>query len=113
MKPTITSQKNYQENSPISATWRNVNDYLQTSKSSFSNNPSIIKHNGQTFTAPREIANAINETFIKKVKDLRDQVDDTVDIDPIERLRKFLKKRTEQILEFQLKKITLVNLRNR
>ena len=104
--------KFYQEDSSISATWRNVNDYLQTSKSSFGNNPSIIKHNGQTYTAPRDIANAINDTFIKKVKDLRDQVDDAPDIDPKDRLRNFLQKRNEEIPEFNLKKITLVNLRN-
>ena len=104
--------KFYQEESSTSATWKNVNDYLQTSKSSFSNSPNIIKHNGQTYTAPRDIANAINDTFIKKVKDLRDQVNDTPDIEPKERLRKFLQKRNEDIPEFNLKKITKVNMRN-
>ena len=104
--------KFYQEESSTSATWKNVNDYLQTSKSSFSNSPNIIKHDGQTYTAPRDIANAINDTFIKKVKDLRDQVNDTPDIEPKERLRKFLQKRNEDIPEFNLKKITKVNMRN-
>ena len=45
------------------------------------------------------------------MKDLCDQVNDAPDIDPKDRLRNFLQKRNEEISEFNLKKITLVNLR--
>ena len=62
--------KFYQENPSISAVWRNANDYLNTSKRSFSNTPSIIKHNGRIISSPREVANALNDIFIKKVRDL-------------------------------------------
>ena len=62
--------KFYQEDPSISTQWRNVNDYLNTSNKSYSNTPNIITHNGQTYTKPRDIANAINDTFLKKVKDL-------------------------------------------
>ena len=56
--------KFYQENPSISTQWKTANDYLNTSKRSYSNTPNIIRHEGKTFTAPREIANAINDTFL-------------------------------------------------
>ena len=55
----------------------------------------MIKQNGKTHTAPRDIANAINDAFLKKVKDLFDQVSDTSEIDPIDRLNAFLAKNEE------------------
>ena len=103
--------KFYQEDPSISTTWRNVNDYLNTSKKSYNNTPSMIKHNGQTHTSPRDIANAINDTFLDKVKDLCEQVNDTPDVDPRERLNNFLQKREEEITEFNLKKISKLDLR--
>ena len=57
--------KFYQENPSISAVWRNANDYLNTSNRSFSNTPNIIKYDGKVLTSPREVANALNETFLK------------------------------------------------
>ena len=86
--------------------WRNVNDYLNTAKKSYSNTPNIISHNGKTHTNPRDIANAINDTFLNKVKDLRSQVDAATEIDPKDRLKKFLDKREKEIPIFELKKIT-------
>ena len=62
--------KFYQENPSISAVWKNANDYLNTSKRSFSNTPTLIKHNGKVVTSPQEVANALNETFLQKVKNL-------------------------------------------
>ena len=103
--------KFYQENPSISTQWKTANDYLNTSKRSYSNTPNIIRHEGKTFTAPREIANAINDTFLKKVKDLRAQLSDNVETDPKERLSKFLDKREEAIPVLELKKITLQSLR--
>ena len=92
--------------------WRNVNDYLNTSKRSFSNTPNLILHNNEVFTKPRDIANAINDAFIKKVKDLRGKVAENAEIDPKERLQHFLDKRTEEIPQFELKKINARQLRN-
>ena len=54
----------------------------------------------------RDIANAINNIFLKKVKDLRDKVTGVPDVDPKERLRKFLNKRNEEIPMFSLQKIS-------
>ena len=103
--------KFYQEDPSVSSLWRNVNDYLNTSKRSFSNTPSMITHDGKTFTSPRDIANAINDTFLKKVKDLRAQVNTAPDIDPKVRLKKYLDKRNEEIPLFELKKISKIQLR--
>ena len=96
--------KFYQENPSVSAVWNNVNDYLNTSKRSFSNTPSIIKHNDKIHTSPRDIANAINDAFLKKVSDLKAEVNVNVDIDPKVRLQKFLDKRIDEIPEFEIKK---------
>ena len=63
--------KFYQKNPSISAVWKNANDYLNTAKRSFSNTPDMIKYNGKLVTSPREVANALNETFLKKVRYLR------------------------------------------
>ena len=95
----------------MSQTWNNVNDYLNTSKRSFSNTPNIIKHNGKVHTKPRDIANALNDAFLKKVSDLKAKVGPNVDIDPKVRLQNFLDKRNEEIPEFELKKINLMKLR--
>ena len=103
--------KFYQEDPSVSAVWRNVNDYLNTSKRSFSNTPNLIIHNNEVHTKPREIANAINDAFIKKVKDLREKVTETPDINPKERLQNFLNKRNEEIPQFNLKKINITQLR--
>ena len=59
--------KFYQENPSTGSLWKNANDFLNTSKSSFSNTPQMIVRNGQTFTKPIDIANAINDAFLKKV----------------------------------------------
>ena len=103
--------KFYQEDASISSTWRTVNDYLNTSKRSYSNTPNIIKFEGKTFTAPRDIANALNDTFLKKVKDLRAQVSANPSINPKDRLRHFLDKREAEIPELELKKISKLDLR--
>ena len=103
--------KFYQENPSVSAIWSNVNDYLNTSKRSYSNTPNIIKHNNEVHTSPRDIANAINDAFLKKVKDLKEKVNMEAETDPKERLQQFLDKRDEEIPEFELKKITKKQLR--
>ena len=103
--------KFYQENPSTASLWKNANDFLNSSKKSFSNTPHMIIQNGQTFTKPRDIANAINDTFLKKVKDLRDKVNGVPDVDPKERLRKFLNKRDAEIPIFSLKKISKDTLR--
>ena len=103
--------KFYQEDPSVSALWQNANDYLNTSKRSFSNTPNIITHDGKTFTNPRDIANTINDVFLKKVKDLRAQVSDNAETDPSVRLRQFLNKRNQDIPVFALRKISLTMLR--
>ena len=103
--------KFYQDDPSVSTLWRNANDYLNTSKRSYSNTPTIITHEGRTCTNPRDIANAFNDTFLKKVRDLRAQVSATAQTDPKVRLRKYLDKRNEEISQLDLKKINIVTLR--
>ena len=110
-KTEYYKSKFYQENPSVSQTWNNVNDYLNTSKRSFSNTPNIIKHNNEVHTNPRNIANALNDAFLKKLSDLKKKVNPNVDIDPNIRLQNYLNKRNEEIPEFELKKIDLRKLR--
>ena len=86
--------------------WNKVNDYLNTSKRSFSNTPNIIIHDNKFHTAPQDI-DAINDAFLKKVKDLCETEDNNVEVDPKERLQNFLNERDEAIPFFELKKIDL------
>ena len=96
--------KFYQENPSISSIWRSANDYLNSSKRSFSNTPSIIKFNGQVLTSPRDVANALNDTFLKKVSDLRSTANSSPRLSPIQRLRKYLDKKETGIRELSLRK---------
>ena len=84
---------------------------MNTSNKSYSNTPNIITHNGNTYTKPRDIANAINDTFLGKVQDLRSQVSAAPNIDPKDRLQNFLDKRNEDIPLFEIKKISPQTLR--
>ena len=104
--------KFYQENPSISAVWKNANDYLNTSKRSFSNTPNMIKYNGKLVTSPREVANALNETFLKKVRDLRSTADVIPRVHPTHRLQKFLDKRENGITGLSLRRITITDLRS-
>ena len=104
--------KFYQENPSISSIWRSANDYLNTSKRSFSNTPSIIKFNGRVLTSPREIANALNETFLKKVSDLRSTANSIPSLSPTQRLQKCLDKRETGITELSFRKINTSELRS-
>ena len=94
--------KFYQEDPSVSTLWSNANDYLNTSKRSYSNTPTILTHEGKTFTNPRDIANAFNDTFLKKVRDLRAQVGGDALVDPKVRLQKFLDKRSDAIPTVEL-----------
>ena len=54
--------KCYQENSSIASLWSSANDYLNTSKRSHSNTPSVIISKNGAYTTPRNIANILNDT---------------------------------------------------
>ena len=103
--------KFYQENPSTSTLWKNVNDYLNTSNRSFSNTPNVIIHENKTHTKPRDIANALNNAFLLKVKKLKEMTSNFVSKDPKERLREFLNKRNTEIEEFKIKKISKEQLR--
>ena len=96
--------KFYQDNPSTSTLWKNVNDYLNTSNRSFSNTPNIIIHDNKTHTKPRDIANALNDAFLLKVKKLKEKTSNFVSKDPIERLCEFLNKQNTEIEEFEIKK---------
>ena len=104
--------KFYQENPSISTIWRNANDYLNTSKRSFNNTPCLIKHNGKIVTSAKELANALNDTFLQKVSDLRSKTNSNPTVSPTVRLQRFLNKRQSGISELSLRKINITELRN-
>ena len=103
--------KFYADNPSTSDVWRQANNYLNTSSSSNSSSPSLIVQDGKVYTKPRDIANAINDAFIKKVSKLCEKVTDTVTVCPLERLRNFLAKKSVPANQFELKTITKQELR--
>ena len=62
--------KFYSSETTVGGIWSSVNDYLGTSSRSHSNTPTMLSHNNQTLTAPRDIANSFNQIFIEKVQRL-------------------------------------------
>ena len=71
----------------------------------------MISHNGRIFTAPRDIANAINEAFLKKVSTLTGKIPSTTDSCPLERLKKYLAAKEVPQDKFELKPISIHQLR--
>ena len=103
--------KFYNEDSSTSAHWRLVNDYLNTPNSSFKNTPTTIKHQGRTFTRPKDIANALNTSFLDKVARIKSSLNNAVEIDPVERLKKYIGDKLNNSEKFQLVKIDMRGLR--
>ena len=103
--------KFYNNDTSVSAQWKHANDYLNTSKSSFSNTPGTIKHEGKVVTAPKDVANSINDCFLKKVARLRDNISQNAQCDPRDRLKSFLGTKLEGKSQFRLKEITCTELR--
>ena len=98
-------------NSSTSAHWRLVNDYLNTPNSSFKNTPTTIKHQGRTFTRPKDIVNALNTSFLDKVARIKSSLNNAVEIDPVERLKKYIGDKLNNSEKFQLVKIDMRGLR--
>ena len=103
--------KFYQENPSIASLWSSANDYLNTSKRSHSNTPSVIISKNRAYTTPRDIANILNDTFIEKVKQICNQTVNLPSINPTTRLQNWLSSRTNTISTFKLNPISKVQLR--
>lgn len=66
---------------------------------------------GKAVLAPREMANAFNNVFLKKVKDLKDGIVGPIIEEPLTRLVRWIGQRQEHIPEFTLHSITILTLR--
>ena len=95
----------------VGSVWNYVNDYLNSSKKSFSNNPAFLTLNNKTYSTPRDIANVFNEIFINKVKKLTKKTSQTPKLNPKLRLQNWLRLRVNNIEEFKLKPINILKLR--
>ena len=63
-------------------------------------------------TQPRDIANALNDTFLMKVSDLRSKTSSDPIVSPSIRLQRFLNKRELCVPELSLRQISITELRN-
>ena len=96
------------ESQSISAMWKTVYQVLGQVKNL---SPVQLVVNGEAVISPRAMANAFNEIFINKVKNLKEAIIDPVIEDPIIRLRRWISKRDSPIPEFTIKTINLPKLR--
>ena len=103
--------KFYQERTSSSDLWAQANNFLNTSSKSYSNTPNMISHHGRLYTAPRGIANALNEAFLDKARKLTHKTPKTVEICPLIRLRKYLATKQKPAQKFELKQIDKYQLR--
>ena len=69
--------KFYCKNQSTSQLWNQANTYLNTTNRAFNNSPSLIIQNGKSYTSPRDMANAFNDTFINKVQNLCGKIGNT------------------------------------
>ena len=74
--------KFYQEKPSTSDLWNQANNYLNTANKSYSNPPNMISQNGRICTAPKDIANAINTSFLDKVNKLKQKIPNETNICP-------------------------------
>ena len=103
--------KFYNREASVGGIWSSVNDFLGTSSRSHSNSPNMISYNNQTLTAPRDIANSLNQIFIEKVRKLRNETNADTNEAAKLRLRSWLETRDSEIAAFELKPIDLTKLR--
>ena len=103
--------KFYNKEATISSIWNSVNDFLGTSSRSHSSSPTLISYKNQTMSAPRDIANSLNQIFINKVRNLRSQSNDDSNEPAKERLKKWLDSNHPEIESFTLEPIDVYKLR--
>ena len=105
------SSKFYNKEASVGSLWNSVNDFLNSSKQSHSNTPTLLTYKNKTYSSPRDIANVFNQIFINKVKKLTEKTSNDPKVEPKKRLEAWLKKKEDPIEEFELKAITTENLR--
>ena len=103
--------KFYNSEVSTASIWATVNDLLGTSSNSYSSAPSMICYQGQVYTKPKSIYNALNQIFINKVKNLRNNTANFVHGAASERLRSWLRRRETDISNFVLQPICIQKLR--
>jgi hypothetical protein len=57
-----------------------------------------VYHNGVCTSSPKEMAKVFNEAFLNKVKNLKKDIPDDVQMNPLDRLRQWLSRRNTVIL---------------
>ena len=71
----------------------------------------MILHYGGIHTAPKDIANAINSSFLDKVKKLGRKIPNSTNICPSVRLNKYLSNKDKPQIQFEIKPIDKYQLR--
>ena len=66
---------------------------------------------GNPVTSPRDMANAFNNIFIKKVNDLKNSITGPTIEDPLSRLSRWLNKRQDPMPQFTFRQISHQELR--
>ena len=66
---------------------------------------------GIPVTSPRSLANAFNDIFIKKVRDLKDGISGPIGEDPLSRLSRWLSQCQDPIPVFSFRQITFQEIR--
>ena len=92
----------------ISSMWSTVYQVLGQTKNL---SPVQLMVNGLAVTSPRAMANSFNDIFIKKVQDLKNGITDQIVENPINRLKRWISKRGEDIPIFNFQPITEIKLR--
>ena len=110
-KEDYYKNKFYNRETTVGSIWSSVNDYLGTPNKSHSNMPTLLSHNNQTITTPRDIANTFNQIFIEKVRRLRRETDNNAAQAAQNRLQLWLENRSGEIPQFELNPITATKLR--
>ena len=91
-----------------SAVWRTAYEILGQNKDL---SPKQLFYNGSCISSPEKLANAFNEIFRNKVRNLKNEIPNDITEEPTDRLRQWLSKRSSPIPEFDLKPITNSDLK--
>ena len=101
-------EKNMGEDVSVNHLWKTARDFLGIEKNL---SPSVIRHGDGVTSNPNMIANTFNNYFLEKVKKLRMKTAEPPTLDPIQRLKSWMKKRPQPPPQFKLKELNLKDLR--
>ena len=91
------------DNISTKTVWKTAYELLGNCRSTF---PTQILHNGRLLSNPKEIATEVNNFFVSKIRNLKEEFEhQNADEDPIAELRKFLSKKSVPEDGFNLKEL--------